>query len=61
MFISLYLLLQLKRVKLPVSLAEGFLLLRMVKKKIYDDGSVVVGIGKEQEEIFEKFGCIVAK
>ena len=61
MFTSLYLLLQLKKVKLPMSLAEAFLLLRMVKKKIYDEASVVVGIGKEQEEIFEKFGCIVAK
>jgi len=61
MFISLYLLLQLKKVKLPMSLAEGFLLLRMVKKKIFDEGSMVVGIGKEQKEIFEKFGCLVAK
>jgi len=61
MFISLYLLLQLKKVKLPMSLAEGFLLLRMVKRKIYDDGSVVVGVGKEQKEIFEKFGCIMPK
>jgi hypothetical protein len=61
MFISLYLLLQLKKVKLPMSLAEGFLLLRMVKKKIYDETSVVVGVGKEQKEIFEKFGCIVPK
>jgi len=61
MFISLHLLLQLKKVKLPMSLAEGFLLLRMVKKKIFDDGSVVVGIGKEQKEIFEKFGCLVPK
>lgn len=61
MFISLYLLLQLKKVKLSMSLAEGFLLLRMVKKKIFDDGSVVVGIGKEQKEIFEKFGCLVPK
>ena len=61
MFLSLYLLLQLKRVKLPMSLAEAFLLLRMVKKKIFDEASVVVGVGKEQEEIFEKFGCLVAK
>lgn len=61
MFISLYLLLQLKKVKLPVSLAEAFLLLRMVKKKIFDETSVVVGIGKEQEEIFEKFGCLMPK
>jgi predicted glycosyltransferase len=33
----------------------------MVKKKIYDETSVVVGVGKEQKEIFEKFGCIVPK
>jgi transposase len=61
MFISLCLLLQLKKVKLPMSLTEGFLLLRMVKRKIYDEGSVVVGVGKEQKEIFEKFGCIMPK
>lgn len=61
MFISLYLLLQLKRVKLPISLAEAFLLLRMVKKKIYETASVVVGTSKEQMEIFEKFGCVVPK
>lgn len=61
MFISLFFLLQLKKVRLPISLAEALLLLRMVKKKIYEDGSVIVGVGKEQEEIFEKFGCLVPK
>ena len=61
MFLSLCLLLQLKRVKLPVSLAEAFLLLRMVKKKIYDEGVVIVGVDREQREIFERFGCVVPK
>ena len=61
MFISLCLLLQLKRVKLPMSLAEAFLLLRMVKKKIYETTSVVVGVDKKQREILEKFGCVVPK
>lgn len=61
MFVSLFILLQLKRVKLPMSLAEAFLLLRMVKKKIYDTVSVVIGVDKEQSEIFEKFGCVVPK
>lgn len=61
MFISLCLLLRLKKVKLPMSPTEAFLLLRMVKKKIYDTTSVVVGVGKEQAEIFEKFSCVVPK
>jgi len=63
MFVSLCLLLQLKKVKLPMSmsLAEGLLLLRMMKKKIFDEGSVVVGIGKDQKEILEKFGCLMPK
>ncbi len=61
MFISLCLLLQLKQVKLSMSLAEAFLMLRIVKKKLYDTTSVVVGVSKEQRKIFKKFGCVVPK
>jgi CHASE1-domain containing sensor protein len=47
-FLALVLYLQLRETKLELSIDETFLVLRRVKRKIYEDGEVTTELMKEQ-------------
>lgn len=54
-FIALALYMQLKRVELRCSLKDALLILRGLKKKIYDDTEITTELTKEQKEILGAF------
>jgi transposase len=60
-FLALVLYLQLRETKLELSIDEAFLVLRRVKRKIYEDAEVTTELTKEQKEVLKAFEVMVPK
>jgi len=60
-FLALALYLQLKKSQIEFSLEEAWIILRQIKKKVYEDSSILTELTKEQKEILKAFNLIVPK
>jgi len=56
-FLALALYLQLKKSQIELYLEEA----RQIKKKVYEDSSILTELAKEQKEILKAFNLIVPK
>jgi hypothetical protein len=60
-FLALAIYLQLKKSQIELYLEEARIILRQIKKKVYEDSSILTELTKEQKEILKAFNLIVPK
>jgi len=60
-FLALAIYLQLKKSQIELSLEEARIILRQIKKKVYENSSILTELAKEQKEILKAFNLIAPK